>query len=291
MIGRNDPCFCGSGKKWKKCHYPHQLTKELELIKNDYFRKYNILIKDQDQITKIKKACLVASDVLELVCNEAKEGVTTKELDLFARNELEKRGGISAAYHYGSPPFPAYICTSKNEVICHGIPDNIPLRPGDIMNIDVACVFDGYYGDCSKMVSIGPVLPDKKRVVECAYISLMEAIKVVRPGGKVFEIGDQIERVAKEYKCSVVYQFVGHGVGVQFHEGPEIFHHKNTSQIEFVPNMTFTIEPMINLGKKEGILDPHDGWTVRTVDQLSSAQYEHTLLVTENGCEILTPWT
>ncbi|NGX30933.1 MAG: Methionine aminopeptidase [Chlamydiae bacterium] len=290
MIGRNDLCFCGSGKKWKKCHYPQTISEENQLLKNTYLQKYNILIKDSEQIEKIKKACMLCSKVLDLVCQMAKAGTTTKELDLFVKTEFEKQGAISAAYHYGSPPFPANICTSLNEVICHGIPDETPLKEGDIFNLDVACILDGYFGDCSKMVCVGKVDANKKRVVECAYFSLMEAIKTVQPKSKIHEIGDAIESVAKEYKCSVVYQFVGHGVGIQFHEGPEVPHHANKSIIECVPGMIFTIEPMINLGKKEGEIDPINHWTVRTVDRLASAQYEHTLLVTDTGCEILTPW-
>jgi methionyl aminopeptidase len=216
--------------------------------------------------------------------------VTTDELNSYAHQLHVEAGATPAPLNYGHPPFPKSICTSINEVICHGIPDSRPLQEGDIMNIDVSCVLDGYYGDCSQMVHIGEVSTERQHVSDVSYHCLMESIKILKPGVQVREIGDAIENYATEHGCSVVHQFVGHGVGLRFHEGPQIQHNRNGCKIELVPGMTFTIEPMINAGVADGVIDAVDGWTATTVDGKASAQWEHMLLITEEGCEILTPW-
>lgn len=285
MISRNDPCFCGSGKKWKKCHYPDEgPTKDLAAT---YLKKYRIRLKTPEQIAGIKRACKITANILKKLCDAAKEGVTTDELNTLALKLHKEANVIPAPLNYGEPPFPKAICTSLNDVICHGIPDDRPLQNGDIMNIDVSCIADGYYGDCSAMVTIGEISKEQKRVVDTAKTCLTEAISICKPGVKICEIGDVIEQIAKEKKCSVVNQFVAHGVGLEFHEEPQIPHHRNTIQIRMAPGMTFTIEPMINSGSREGMIDD-DEWTARTVDGGQSAQWEHTILITENGHEILT---
>jgi len=285
MISRNDPCWCGSQKKFKKCHYPQYPNRDLP---KTYLKNYGIIIKNQKQIQGIKNSCKIAAKILDKLCKAAKEGVTTLELDDFA-NELHKKYGvIPAPLNYGSPPFPKSICTSLNDVVCHGIPDKTKLKEGDILNIDVTCIADGYYGDTSKMVMIKDVTDDKKRVIETSYQCMMDAIKILKPGIKIYEIAEIIEKIAKEKGCSVVNQFVGHGVGVGFHEPPQIPHSYNNIQIPLVPGMTFTIEPMINAGVKECEVDLKDHWTARTVDSKPSAQFEHTILITENSHEILT---
>ncbi|GAB4186620.1 MAG: hypothetical protein Tsb0015_04600 [Simkaniaceae bacterium] len=218
----------------------------------------------------------------------AKEGVTTNELDAYARKLHEDAGATPACLGYGDPPFPKSICTSLNEVICHGIPDDRPLQNGDILNIDVASILNGYYGDCSAMVMIGQVSEEKKKVVDVSYESLMQAIAILKPGIALCEIGKVIEDYARSQGCSVVNQFVGHGVGVSFHEAPQVPHHYNRMQIPLAEGMTFTIEPMINAGAREGEIDPEDKWTVRTLDGKPSAQWEHTVLITAAGHEILT---
>jgi methionyl aminopeptidase len=286
MISRNDPCWCGSNKKFKKCHYP-QLAIRDDLYKQ-YLRDYGIIIKNKKQIEGIKISSKLAAKILDELCLVAKEGITTLELDELA-NELHKKyNAIPAPLNYGTPPFPKSICTSLNDIICHGIPDETKLRDGDILNIDVTCIVDGYFGDTSRMVLIGDVSEEKKRVVDTSYKCLMESIKIVKPGIRVFEIANVIEEIAKKNSCSVVNQFVGHGVGVAFHEPPQIPHSYNNIKIPFVPGMTFTIEPMINAGVKEAIIDKNDNWTARTADGKASAQFEHTILVTENSCETLT---
>lgn len=293
MIGRNDPCWCGSGKKWKKCHYPiigEAQPQNKTSIVEEYQKKHNILIKNDRQIEGIRRSCRLAAQILDTVCLAAKEGITTIELDTLAAKLHREAGAIPAPLNYGSPPFPKNICTSLNEVICHGIPNEIPLKAGDILNIDVTCILEGYFGDCSRMVAIGEISSEKQRVIDISYESLMQSIAILKPGVYISQIGEVIESIAHAGSCSVVNQFVGHGVGVAFHEGPQVPHCRNSVHIPLVPGMTFTIEPMINAGVREAVIDPADQWTARTADGKPSAQWEHTLLITDEGYEILTPW-
>lgn len=288
MISRNDPCWCGSGKKWKKCHYPQEERLSYDQLKSEYKRKYNILLKSPEEIIGIRKACRFAAATLKKLCAMTKEGVTTKELDRAAQKFCEQENAISASLGYGTPPFPGAICTSLNEVICHGIPNETPLKSGDILNIDFACILNGFYGDCSAMVCIGDVEKEKKLVVDVAYESMMKAIAILKPGIKLYEIGETIESYATSKGCSVVNAFVSHGVGLYFHEEPQIPHCYNKLSIPLAEGMTFTIEPMINAGVREAIIDKTDKWTARTADRKPSAQWEHTVLITKNGHEILT---
>ncbi len=288
MISRNDVCWCGSGQKWKKCHYPQLPEKNSQDMASVYKKQYGIILKTKEQQNGIRKACQTAAHILDETCKRAKAGVTTNQLNDFAHDLHKKLGVIPATLGYGDPPFPKSICTSLNEVICHGIPDNTPLKDGDILNIDVTCISNGYYGDTSRMVMIGNVSEEKRRVVEVSYECLMRAIAILQPGLPLYEIGNAIEEHARENKCSVVNQFVAHGVGIDFHEEPQIPHHFNHIQIPLAAGMTFTIEPMINAGVRSAIIDPSDGWTARTGDGRPSAQWEHTVLITENGYEVLT---
>ncbi len=254
-----------------------------------YFKKYGIILKTPEQIAGIRRSCHLAASILDQTSRMAKAGVTTNELNAFAHHLYLNAGAIPATLGYGSPPYPKSICTSLNDVICHGIPDDIPLKEGDFLNIDVSCILNGYYGDCSKMVAIGKIDEEKQRVMETAYECLMCSIAILKPGIMIHEIGNAIEKQAALRKCSVVNQFVGHGVGLEFHEAPQIPHHYNNLKIPLAPGMIFTIEPMINAGVRTGYIDPHDQWTARTNDGKPSAQWEHTILITENGHEILTP--
>lgn len=288
MSERNQPCWCGSGKKWKRCHAPLLAAPSDNPIVSRYRKAYGILVKTEEQIEGIRRACRLAAHILEETCKQAVLGVTTEELDIFARRMHEEAGAVPAPLGYGNPPFPKSICTSLNDVICHGIPDKTPLQNGDILNIDVTCILGGFYGDCSKMVMIGEVSEEKQRTVETSKECLEKAISIIKPGILVCDIGKVIEDHAREKGCSVVNQFVGHGVGVGFHEPPQIPHHYNSVKIPLVAGMTFTVEPMINAGVRSGYIDSRDHWTARTDDGKPSAQWEHTLLVTDTGCEILT---
>jgi methionyl aminopeptidase len=242
MIGRNDVCWCGSGKKWKKCHFPHTGNSGVSNdLKRLYYKKHHIIIKNEEEIRGIREACKLASFILDETCKKAKKGVTTKELNDFAHQLHVEAGAIPGSLGYGHPPFPASICTSLNEVICHGFPDEVPLKDGDILNIDVALLYKGFYGDNSKMVVIGSTTAERQLVVDVSYECLMRAIAILKPGIPVYAIGDEIESYAASKGCSVVHQFVAHGVGVEFHEGPQVPHSRNRIDIKLVPGMTFTI--------------------------------------------------
>jgi methionyl aminopeptidase len=257
-------------------------------IRKEYFKKHQIIIKDEEQIKGIRASCQLAAQILDAVCMLAKAGVTTLELNNYAHRLHQEAGAIPAPLNYGSPPFPKSICTSLNEVICHGIPDQTVLQDGDILNIDVTCILNGYFGDCSRMVCIGNVSEERKLVTDVSYECLMRAIAILKPGIALSLIGETIESHALAKGCSVVNQFVGHGVGLAFHEGPQVLHYRNNNHLLLIPGMTFTIEPMINAGVREAVIDPLDKWTARTKDNKASAQWEHTVLITENGYEILT---
>ena len=255
MIDRNDLCWCGSGKKWKKCHHPILPPKNSSDLARDYKKKFGILLKTPEEIKGIKSACKVAATILDKLCQAAQLGVTTNDLDRLARQLHKEQGAVPAPLGYGNPPFPKSICTSLNDVVCHGIPNDTPLKEGDILNIDVTSIVEGYYGDCSRMVCIGAVDKEKKRVVETSYTCLMKSIEILKPGVLICDIGQVIEEIAALHQCSVVNVFVGHGVGLHFHEPPQIPHHFNRIEVPLAPGMTFTIEPMINAGLRTSIVD------------------------------------
>jgi methionyl aminopeptidase len=288
MIFRYDTCWCGSGQKWKECHFPKEEPLDALPLQDLYLKKYGIILKTKEQIKKIRNACRLAAQILDKTCAMAKTGVSTNALNTFAHQLHLEAGASPAPLGYGTPPFPKSICTSLNDVICHGIPDDIPLKEGDILNIDVTTILDGYYGDCSRMVCIGAIDAEKKRVVDVSHECLMRSIAILKPGVLLCEIGKTIESYANSHRCSVVTLFVGHGTGLEFHEQPQVPHHRNTLNIPLAQGMTFTIEPMINAGRRSGYIDAKDHWTARTSDGSPSAQWEHTLLITEDGHEILT---
>ena len=293
MMKKSDLCWCGSKRKWKFCHYPHSnegLSTDANSLQSIYLRKYNILLKNDIHIAAIRKACELTSQILDKACAIAKAGVTTLEINDYVHKLTLEAFSYPAPLHYGHPPFPKSICTSLNDVICHGIPDQTPLKDGDILNIDVSCLLNNYFGDCSRMVMIGNVDQEKKRVVDVSYECLMRSIAILKPGVMIYEIAEQIEAYAALHGCSVVNQFVGHGVGLKFHEEPQVPHHRNAIKIPVAPGMIFTIEPMINAGVREGYIDPQNHWTAKTCDGKPSGQWEHTVLITESGYEILTPW-
>src|ERR1700722_14220294 len=196
MIGRNDPCWCGSKKKWKHCHFSNEGKDKSEKSGQKYFNQYKIVLKNPEQIEGIKRACKLTANILDKTCKMAQVGITTNELNDYAMKLHQEAGAIAAPLGYGEPPFPKGICTSLNEVICHGIPDDVPLREGDILNIDVSCILGGYFGDCSKMVVLGAVTPLKRLVVDVSQECLNRAIKVLKPDLLLCQIGDVIEDYA-----------------------------------------------------------------------------------------------
>lgn len=258
----------------------------------------NIEIKNAAEIEKMRVAGRMAAEVLEMIEPHVKEGVTTDELNtLCAKYTDEVQNAISAPLDYHG--FPKSICTSVNHVVCHGIPDDTPLKNGDIINIDITVIKDGYHGDTSKMFLIGDVSDENKTLCDITQKSLYLAIEKVRPGLRFSQIGNTIEAFIKENsKYTIVREYCGHGIGAKFHEDPQIVHYKQKLPINkrrrdavdpiMKEGMCFTIEPMINLGVAKTILDKDDGWTVYTGDNKNSAQWEHTLVVTADGCEVLT---
>jgi methionyl aminopeptidase len=250
-----------------------------------------IIIKTPEQIEGIRKSSKLAGQTLEYIAEFVKEGVSTEFLDRKIDEYIRENGAIPATLGYGG--YPKSSCISLNEVVCHGIPsEKTLLKYGDILNIDVTTILNGYYGDTSKMYTIGNVSPVALELIEVTKHCMNLGIQQVRPGNQFGNIGFAISKYAKSKGFSVVYEFCGHGVGVNFHEEPQIDHtsRRNTGPI-MKPGMTFTIEPMINQGRPGTIVDKNDGWTARTVDNKLSAQFEHTILITETGFEVLTDVT
>ncbi len=284
--GRNSPCPCGSGKKYKNCCL--NAPKKVLTLKQEYKRKYDIRLKEPEEIEGIRKCGVLLLDIMDKVSSMIKPGITTNDINTIVHEETIKAGAVPAPLNYHG--FPKSVCTSVNEVICHGIPGNRVLNDGDIVNVDITPILNGFYADANKTFFVGNPTKDGEKIVSVARESLKRAIEVVRPGARLGDIGWTIQHYAEGQGCSVVREFVGHGVGLDFHEQPQVLHFgKRGKGIELVPGMVFTIEPMINLGtRKLHILD--DKWTAVTNDNALSAQFEQTLAVTETGCESLTPF-
>ncbi len=285
IINPNSQCWCGSKKKYKKCH----LKKDILLLdfKN---RGYEIadeeILKSAEDIKGIKKSAKLTTEILDMIGHHVKIGITTMELNDIVHNYTIEHGAIPAPLDYEG--FPCSICTSLNNVICHGIPDDTKLKSGDIMNIDVTCIVDNYFSDSNRMFLIGDVSPEAETLVEVSRQCLELGIKSVKPYQPINVIGEAISSHAEKFGYSVVQDYCGHGVGFQFHERPEIWHFRsNEKGMIMVPGMVFTIEPMINQGTYHTELQM-DGWTSITRDRKLSSQWEHTLVVTETGCEVLT---
>jgi methionyl aminopeptidase len=246
------------------------------------------LIKTPEQIEGIRRSGVVNTGVLDYVAEHIKAGMSTLEIDQMVYDYTVKHGAIPAPLNYEG--FPKSVCTSINEVVCHGIPceDDI-LEEGDIINVDVSTILDGYYSDASRMFVIGKTDPEKQRLVDVAKECLLVGMEAAKPFGFVGDIGNAIQRHAHKNGFTVVRDLCGHGVGLEFHEEPDVEHfgRKGTGML-LVPGMVFTIEPMINMGGWEVFVDEEDDWTVVTEDELPSAQWEHTFVMTENGLEILT---
>jgi methionyl aminopeptidase len=248
-----------------------------------------ITIKTPEEIEKMRVAGKLASEVLMMIGEHVKKGVTTGELDKICHDYIvNEQNAIPAPLNYGNPPFPKSICTSVNHVICHGIPGDKKLKDGDIVNIDVTVIKDGYHGDTSKMFVVGKPSILAERLIKVTQESLYKAIRIVKPGIRLGDIGHIIQTYAESHNYSIVREYCGHGIGATFHEDPQIVHYGKPNTGEVIEaGMCFTIEPMINAGKRYSKILP-DNWTVVTKDRSLSAQWEHTLLVTETGVEILT---
>jgi len=252
----------------------------------------SVAIKNEQDIEGMRVAGRLAGELLDYLTPYVRPGVTTGELDRLAHNyQIEVQRTIPATLNYAPPghrPYPASICTSVNHVVCHGIPGDKKVRPGDIINIDVTVIKDGYHGDSSRMFHVGTPSIQAKRLVEVTYEAMWRGIRTVKPGAHLGDIGHAIQQFAESNGFSVVREFCGHGIGRQFHEEPQVLHYgRPGTGMKLVPGMVFTIEPMINAGRA-GIRALADGWTIVTADHSLSAQWEHTVLVSPEGYEVLT---
>ncbi len=286
-LGRNEECWCHSKKKYKNCHLRiderlEQLKEQGKLVPGHEIRK------NEKQIAGIREAGKLNTEILDRVSEFIKEGISTEEINHLVHEYTISHGGIPAPLGYEG--YPKSVCVSIDEVVCHGIPDkNRILKQGEIVNVDVTTILNGYFADASRMFCIGDVGQEKQKLVEFTKECLELGVQAAKPWGYLGDIGYVISQHAYENGYSVVREIGGHGVGLEFHEEPWVSHigEPNTDMI-LVPGMIFTIEPMINIGAEDVYEDEKDGWTIRTKDGKPSAQWEYTLLITETGNEILT---
>ena len=284
--GRNDACWCGSGKKYKKCHIDFDEKIEEFEAKGHVIPTHSI-IKTKEQIEKIKESAKINIAVLDYVADNIREGISTAEIDRWVYDITTKMGGIPAPLNYEG--FPKSVCTSLNNEVCHGIPsEDIILKDGDIINVDVSTSLNGFFSDSSRMFCIGNVSEDKKRLVEVAKQALQEGLKAVKPWGFLGDMGHAVNEYVKSNGYSVVREVGGHGIGLEFHEDPWVSYvTEPETEMLMVPGLCFTIEPMINMGGAAIFTDEENGWTIYTKDGLPSAQWEIQVLVTEDGYEII----
>ena len=247
----------------------------------------SIHIKTAEEIEAMREAGRQAASVLRMIRPHVVPGVTTGELDRLCHEYIvDELGAVPAPLNYKG--FPKSVCTSVNHVVCHGIPGDKKLKDGDILNIDVTVIVDGWHGDTSKMFHVGEPTIKGQRICDVAHQAMITGIEMVRPGATLGDIGHAIQTYAEGQRCSVVREFCGHGIGLRFHEEPQVLHYGQPGTgVVLEPGMTFTIEPMINLGKRHTKILP-DGWTAVTRDRSLSAQWEHTMAVTDDGVEVLT---
>ena len=286
-VGRNDVCWCGSGMKYKKCHY--NFDSKLEQAEREGHEvPGHDLIKTPEQIEGIKKSAAINIAVLDYVGEHIRAGITTEEIDKWVYDETVKRGGIPAPLNYEG--FPKSVCTSLNDEVCHGIPSkDIVLKDGDIINVDCSTILDGYFSDSSRMYLIGDVSEEKKKLVQVAKECLDVGLKEVKPWGFLGDMGQAINDYAEEHGYTIVREIGGHGIGLEFHEEPWVSYvSKRGTEMMMVPGLVFTIEPMVNMGKADIYEDDENGWTIYTEDGKPSAQWEIQVLVTEDGYEILS---
>lgn len=286
-VTKNGACWCGSGKKYKACHYQFD-QRVMALKAQGKIVPTHDLIKNDKDIKGVKASAKINTLVLDEVEKRIKAGMTTQEIDDIVTQVTHDHQAICAPYQYEG--FPKSVCTSINEVVCHGIPSSERvLKEGDIVNVDVSTIYKGYYSDASRMFMIGKVSEEAARLVQVTKECLEIGIAAVKPWGYIGDIGAAINEHAKKNGYSVVRVFGGHGIGKEFHEEPFVAHvGVRNSDMLITPGMMFTIEPMINQGHYDVVISDEDGWTVSTKDGKLSAQWEAMLLVTNTGVEILT---
>jgi methionyl aminopeptidase len=295
-VGRNDPCPCGSNKKYKRCHGKGTASGEELFLPGP-----GLEIKTSEDIIGMKKAGVLAASILHEACARVELGTTTAQINGWVHDLTLDAGAYPSPLNYPAAPtdprnpviarraFPASVCTSVNEVVCHGIPDDRALEDGDIVNVDVTCTLDGYFGDTSRTLKIGSVSEDAHKVTDTARECLEAGIALCKDGALFWEIGDAIQTLAEGRGLSVVRDFTGHGIGRTFHEPPAVLHYRDrTMRYAMRAGNIFTIEPMVNIGTHHVTISREDHWTARTEDGQLTAQFEHTILITETGHEVLT---
>lgn len=284
--GRNDPCWCGSGKKYKKCHIDFDEKIEEFEVAGHIVPSHEIL-KNAEQIEKIKESAKINIAVLDYVAEHIKAGISTAEIDKWVYDITTKMGGVPAPLNFEG--FPKSVCTSINNEVCHGIPsEDVIIKDGDIINVDVSTNLNGYFSDSSRMFCIGNVSGENRRLVEETKNAVYEGLKQVKPWGFLGDMGQAVNDYVKSKGYSVVREVGGHGIGLEFHEDPWVSYiSKKGTEMLMVPGMIFTIEPMVNAGKPDIFVDEDNGWTIYTEDNSMSAQWEIQVLVTEDGYEII----
>ena len=284
--GRNDPCWCGSGKKYKKCHIDFDEKIEEFEVAGHIVPSHEIL-KNAEQIEKIKESAKITIAVLDYVAEHIKAGISTAEIDKWVYDITTKMGGVPAPLNFEG--FPKSVCTSINNEVCHGIPsEDVIIKDGDIINVDVSTNLNGYFSDSSRMFCIGNVSEENRKLVEETKNAVYEGLKQVKPWGFLGDMGQAVNDYVKSKGYSVVREVGGHGIGLEFHEDPWVSYiSKKSTEMLMVPGMIFTIEPMVNAGKPDIFVDEDNGWTIYTEDNSMSAQWEIQVLVTEDGYEII----
>ena len=284
--GRNDPCWCGSGKKYKKCHIDFDEKIEEFEVAGHIVPSHEIL-KNAEQIEKIKESAKINIAVLDYVAEHIKAGISTAEIDKWVYDITTKMGGVPAPLNFEG--FPKSVCTSINNEVCHGIPsEDVIIKDGDIINVDVSTNLNGYFSDSSRMFCIGNVSEENRKLVEETKNAVYEGLKQVKPWGFLGDMGQAVNDYVKSKGYSVVREVGGHGIGLEFHEDPWVSYiSKKGTEMLMVPGMIFTIEPMVNAGKPDIFVDEDNGWTIYTEDNSMCAQWEIQVLVTEDGYEII----
>ena len=284
--GRNDPCWCGSGKKYKKCHIDFDEKIEEFEVAGHIVPSHEIL-KNAEQIEKIKESAKINIAVLDYVAEHIKAGISTAEIDKWVYDITTKMGGVPAPLNFEG--FPKSVCTSINNEVCHGIPsEDVIIKDGNIINVDVSTNLNGYFSDSSRMFCIGNVSEENRKLVEETKNAVYEGLKQVKPWGFLGDMGQAVNDYVKSKGYSVVREVGGHGFGLEFHEDPWVSYiSKKGTEMLMVPGMIFTIEPMVNAGKPDIFVDEDNGWTIYTEDNSMSAQWEIQVLVTEDGYEII----
>jgi methionyl aminopeptidase len=299
----NDQCWCGSGRKYKRCHkalegrvvkgavspvrpVPGHITRPPYAESGVPTRVNEPLVRSADVIERMRRTGAAAGEVLRMAGEAVRPGITTDEIDALVHELCIERDAYPSPLNYNH--FPKSVCTSINEVICHGIPDSTELGDGDIVNLDVTLYREGVHGDTNATFLVGEVDPESRRLVQVTEECMWLGIEAVRPGRPISDIGRAIETHARKHRFGVVRAFIGHGVSQQFHGDPQVLHYFDpNARTVMQPGMTFTIEPMITMGRYDHVVWD-DGWTAVTVDGKRTAQFEHTILVTDDGADVLT---